>query len=123
MTRLPKLIDLLAAFYGEPPPPEYTHPWELIVWENVAYLVDDDRRQQAMTDLRQKIGMTAEEILAAPPARLIKSGVRGIVPEQSAEKLRRSAEIALEEFGGDLNPILKLPLAKAKKALKLPRNR
>ena len=57
-------------------------------------------------------------ILAAPTARLIKSGVRGIVPEQSAVKLRRSAEIALEEFGGDLKAILKLPLAKAKKALK-----
>ena len=44
--------------------------------------------------------------------------MRGIVPEQSVEKLRRSAEIALEEFGGDLSPILKRPLAQAKKALK-----
>jgi endonuclease-3 len=115
---LPELIDRLESFYGKPAPPEYTDPWELIVWENVAYLVDDERRQQAMTDLREKIGMTPEEIMDAPPARLIKSGVRGIVPEQSAQKLRRSAEIALEEFAGDLKPILKLPLAKAKKALK-----
>ena len=71
-----------------------------------------------MTDLREEIGMTPEEILAAPLARLIKSGVRGIVPEQSVEKLRRAAEIALEHFGGDLRTILKLPLVKAKKALK-----
>jgi endonuclease III len=118
MTRLSQLIDNLEAFYGKPAPPEYTDTWALIVWENVAYLVDDERRQQAMTDLREKVGMTPEEILAAPPARLIKSGVRGIVPEQSALKLRRSAEIALEEFGGDLKAILKLPLGKAKKALK-----
>jgi endonuclease III len=118
MTRLTQLIDRLEAHYGKPAPPEYTDPWSLIVWENVAYLVDDERRQQAMTDLRAQIGLKPEEILAAPPARLIKSGVRGIVPEQSAQKLRRSAKIALEEFGGDLKAILKLPLAKAKKALK-----
>jgi endonuclease III len=117
--RLPQLIDHLAAFYGTPAPPEVTDPWEMIVWENVAYLVDDERRQQAMVDLREKIGITPEEILAAPEARLIKAGVRGIVPEQSVKKLRRSAEIALEEFGGDLRPILKRPLAAAKKALKL----
>jgi endonuclease III len=118
MTRLAQCINRLEAHYGKPSPPEYTDPWSLIVWENVAYLVDDERRQQAMSDLRAQIGLKPEEILAAPAARLIKSGVRGIVPEQSAEKLRRSAEIALEEFGGDLKPILKLPLAKAKKALK-----
>jgi endonuclease III len=118
MTRLTQLLHSLETSYGKPAPPEYTDPWSLIVWENVAYLVDDERRQQAMTELRTQIGMTPEEILAAPAARLIKSGVRGIVPEQSAQKMRRSAEIALEEFGGDLKPILKLPLAKAKKALK-----
>jgi endonuclease III len=118
MIRLPQLIEALAAHYGKPAPPEVTDPWTLIVWENVAYLVDDERRQQAMADLREKIGMSPEEILAAKPDRLIKSGVRGIVPEQSAQKLRRSAEIALEHFGGDLRPILKQPLEKAKKSLK-----
>jgi endonuclease-3 len=118
MIRLPQLIEALAAHYGKPAPPEVTDPWTLIVWENVAYLVDDERRQQAMTELREKVGMSPEEILAAKPDRLIKSGVRGIVPEQSAQKLRRSAEIALEHFGGDLRPILKQPLAKAKKSLK-----
>ena len=36
--------------------------------------------------------------------------MRGIVPEQSVEKLKRCAEIALEEFDGELRPILKRPL-------------
>jgi endonuclease III len=49
---------------------------------------------------------------------LIKAAVRGIVPDQSMAKLRRSAEIALERFGGDLRPILKWPLTRAKKALR-----
>ena len=71
-----------------------------------------------MTVLREQIGITPEAILAASPTRLINAGLGGIVPEQSVEKLRRSAEIALEHFGGDLRPILKQPLAEAKKSLK-----
>jgi endonuclease III len=116
---LPQVIERLGAFYGEPDPTDVTDPWEMIVWENVAYLVDDERRRKAMDSLRLGIGMSPEQILAATPAQLLKNAaIRGIVPEQSVEKLRRGAEIALDEFGGDLRPILKLPLAQAKKALK-----
>jgi endonuclease III len=115
---LAKVIERLGAFYGEPDPPEITDPWEMIIWENVAYLVDDDRRQKAMDALRDKIGIRPEQILAATPAQLLAAVVRGIVPDQSVEKLRRGAETALHEFGGDLRPILKRPLAQAKKALK-----
>ena len=115
---LPQIIERLRAFYGEPDPPQVTDPWEMIVWENVAYLVDDERRQEAMEALRGRIGVSPEQLLAVTPAQLVKAAVRGIVPEQSVEKLRRSAEIALQEFGGDLRPILKRPLAQAKKALR-----
>ena len=71
------------------------------------------------TRCEHEIGISPEQILAATPAQLLKkAAIRGMVPEQSVEKLRRCAEIALDEFGGDLRPILKLPLAQAKKALK-----
>ena len=99
---LPDVIERLEALYGEPDAPEVTDPWDMIVWENVAYLVDDDRRQKAMEALRVKIGIRPEQILAATPAQLLTAAVRGIVPEQSVEKLRRGAEIALDEFGGRL---------------------
>jgi len=115
---LPQVIERLGAFYGEPDPLEVTDPWEMIVWENVAYLVDDERRCEAMTALRERIGTGPEQIMAAPAGRLLEAAVRGIVPEQSVEKLRRSAEIALHEFAGDLRPILKRPLPQAMKALK-----
>jgi endonuclease-3 len=117
-TSLPQVIERLRAFYGEPNPPQVTDPWEMIVWENIAYLVDDERRLEAMDALRKRIGISPEQILAAPPAQLLKAAVRGIVPEQSVKKLRRSAEIALEEFGGNLRPVLKRSLGQAKKALK-----
>jgi endonuclease-3 len=116
---LPQVIDQLEAFYGEPESPHVTDPWEMIVWENIAYLVADERRQQAMESLRNGIGTSPEQILAAAPAQLLKrAAIRGILPEQSVAKLRRSAEIALNEFNGDLRPILKRSLAQAKKALK-----
>jgi endonuclease III len=116
---LPKVIERLGAFYGEPDPPDVNDPWEIIVWENVAYLVDDERRHETMEALRHGIGISPERILGATPAQLLKkAAIRGMVPEQSVEKLRRCAEIALEEFSGDLRPILKRPLAQAKKALK-----
>ena len=116
---LSQVIERLGALYGEPDAPNTNDPWEMIVWENVAYLVDDERRQQAMEALQHGIGISPEQILAATPAQLLKkAAIRGMVPEQSVEKLRRGAAIALDEFSGDLQPILKLPLAQAKKALK-----
>jgi endonuclease III len=115
---LPKIIEQLEDLYGTPDPPEVTNPWEMIVWENVAYLVDDERRSEAMKVLREQVGISAERILSATSGQLLQAATRGIVPEQSVEKLRRCAAIALEEFEGDLQPILNLPLAQAKKALK-----
>jgi len=115
---LPQIIQQLQAFYEEPDPPEVTDPWEMILWENVAYLVDDERRHEAMTVLRERVGISPAQILAAPTDRLLEATGYGIVPDQSVEKLRRCAEIALHEFDGNLRPILKRPLAQAKKALK-----
>ena len=62
---LPQVIEHLGAFYGKPDPPDVNDPWEMIVWENVAYLVDDERRQKAMEALRRGIGISPERILAA----------------------------------------------------------
>jgi endonuclease III len=114
---LPEVINRLEAFYGKPDPPGITDPWEMIVWENVAYLANDERRHEAMQALRAQVGIGPVQIVAAPTDRLIEVTGRGIVPEQSVAKLRRCAQIALEEFEGTLRPILKRSFAHAKKAL------
>ena len=44
---LPKVIARLAKFYGKPKPPITTDPFELILLENVAYPVSDERRAEA----------------------------------------------------------------------------
>jgi endonuclease-3 len=118
LSPLPEVIDRLEAFYGEPEPPESTDPWEMILWENIAYLADDARRRSAMTMLREQVGVTPEQILSAPSDRLLAVGGHGILAENTVEKILRAAEIAVREFDGDLREILDRPPAQARKALK-----
>jgi endonuclease-3 len=89
----------------------------MILWENVAYLADDDRRQQAFQILKERVGTKPAQILSASDEALLEVTRHGIMPEQFAKKLRQCAQIALEEFDGDLRPVLKLPVPNAKKAL------
>ncbi len=111
-------IAALRKLYGKPKPPAVTHPFEQILWENVAYLANEDRRAEAFAMLRQKVGLEPKKILAAPAGALHEIGRRGILPGNSAAKLREIAEIAVSDFDGDLRPVLKLPLKEARKALR-----
>src|SRR6478672_3643871 len=118
MKDLSKLIAQLAKFYGKPKPPVTTDPFELILWENVAYLVSDERRAEAFELLRKTVGTKPHEILAAPNAALLQvAKLSRMQPEKRAARLRELALIAMNEFDGDLWAALKLPLPKAKKAL------
>jgi len=49
MSRWPfaTVIEKLRARYGAPDPPPTTDPFALILWENCAYLADDERRKAA----------------------------------------------------------------------------
>jgi endonuclease III len=115
---LPKIVARLAKFYGKPKPPVTTDPFELILWENVAYLVSDERRALAFALLRQTVGTKPHEILAAPAEVLLKvAQLGGVQPERRAARLRELALITMNEFGGDLRAALRLPLPNAKKAL------
>jgi endonuclease-3 len=113
-----RLISTLAKRHGRPDPPASTEPLELIIWENIAYLASDERRGEAFASLKQDIGTRPEQILAARRSALAALGKAGILPDVSAEKLLNVAKIAHEEFDSDLGPVLKKPLAQAKKALK-----
>jgi endonuclease III len=114
-----KLVDKLQRHYGCPaPPPPSTDPFELIIWENIAYLASDKRRAEAFASLQQTIGTRPKEILAAQHSALAAIGKAGILPDVSAEKLLTIAKIAYEEFDSDLGAAIKKPLPQAKKALK-----
>jgi len=115
---LRKIVSVLTRFYGQPARPITTDPFELILWENVAYLVSDERRAEAFALLRQTVGTKPHEILAAPNSGLLQvAKLGGMQPEKRAVRLRELALIAMNEFDGDLHSALELPLPKAKKAL------
>ncbi len=115
---LPKIVARLEKLYGKPKPPVTTDPFALILWENVAYLVSDERRAEAFELLRRSVGTTPHEILSAPSEALLRvAGLGGMQPERRAARLRELALIAMNEFGGDVTSALRLALPKAKKAL------
>jgi len=60
-----RIIEELQNFYGPPKPPRVTDPLGMILLENVAYLVSDERREQAFDTLRERVGLTPPEILMA----------------------------------------------------------
>jgi endonuclease III len=99
-----------------------TDPFELVVWENIAYLANDRRRASAFAELKARVGMEPEVILKADHRTLAEVAKAGILADVSAEKLLTVAKIAYEDFNSDLRPVVRLPLPQAKKALrKLPR--
>src|SRR5262249_2764911 len=105
--------------YGRPEPPKVTDPLGMILLENIAYLVSDERREQAFDALRERVGLTPPEILIAPQETLLEvSRLGGMHPAARVEKLRGIAQIALQEFNGDLDKALKQPISQAKRSLK-----
>jgi endonuclease III len=116
---LAAVIKSLQKFYGQPKPPKIKDPLELMLWENVAYLVDDDKRGKAFALLKKKVGTRAPQILKASNAQLEEATrLGGMLPEVRAQRLRQIAELAHWVFKDDLKSVLKKPLAEAKKALK-----
>lgn len=117
-TAFEQVMVLLERHYGMPEPPSVTAPLEMILHENVAYLVSDAQREAAFEALRSRVGTGPIEILSAPEEVLHEvAGLGGMRPQERAERLRRIAQIVLQEFDGDLLTGLRGLLPAAKKAL------
>ena len=59
-----KIIGLLQKRYGPPKPPQVTRPLEMILWENVVYLANDEMRALAYEALLRQVGPTARNSAA-----------------------------------------------------------
>ena len=112
-----KIIQKLRSYYGPPLPPKTNDPFELILWEKVAYLVDDVKRERIFDELREKVGLRPSDILNASIDQLDQVTRLG-GPQRHSSQLKECALIAFNEFGGDLNAVLKLPVAQSIKALR-----
>ncbi|HKM86853.1 MAG TPA: hypothetical protein VJW96_11645 [Terriglobales bacterium] len=115
---LTQVMDRLFKFYGAPAPPPVTDAFEQVLWENVAYLADDEKRAAAFLALRKTVGLRPEDMLKAKPEKLLAvTRMGGMVPELRAQRLRQSAEIVQILLQGKLNAVLDESLPKAKKTL------
>lgn len=116
--KLASVIAALRRHHGAAPPPASRDAFELVLWENVAYLANDDKRREAFQALRDEVGLAPAAILAAKDSALRRVTARGILKETFADKLRKCARLAQEEFAGGLDAALDGPLPAAKKALR-----
>ena len=116
---LRQILSTLRRYYGKPERPISRDPFQLILWEQVAYLVPDAQRRRAFAALRARIGLTPAAILAASGARLQAVARLGgpIAVAVRAARLRQSAELAEGRWDGDLGTVLRLPLPEARQAL------
>jgi len=112
-----KIVQKLRSYYGTPAPLKTNDPFELILWEKVAYLVDDVKRERIFDELREKVGLRPSDILNASMDQLDQVTKLG-GPHRHSSQLKECALIAFNEFGGDLNAVLKLPVAQSIKALR-----
>ncbi|HVZ37989.1 MAG TPA: hypothetical protein VHI13_01835 [Candidatus Kapabacteria bacterium] len=115
---LAEMIDRLQTQYGTPSLPPAETPFELVLWEQAAYLSDDAARRGTFLRLRSEIGTDPEAIAHVSPhllADLLRGG--GIHTEERAERMQASARIVLDSYGGDMRALLALPLAVARKKL------
>ena len=119
---IPDLQDRIArleASYGTPEPPAITDPFEMVLWENVAYLVDDERRARVFARLQEEIGLLPLEISTTPLevlAEVIRDG--GMQPEHRAGKLLAAADEALDIGQDSLQQLIRTAPDKASKALR-----
>jgi len=115
---LKEAVASLKRHYGLPEPPPTRDPFELVLWDNVAYLASPPRRREAFELLKASVGTRPRAILAAPAAALEAVASKGILKATFAGKLRECARIAETELGGDLDALVRLPVEKAKQALR-----
>lgn len=117
--RLATIRKTLLALHGEPDALVPEGPFEMILWEQVAYLANDERRRQAFEALEKRIGLTPQDILRAKPEILEDVAATGgsIAPGKRADRMRATAERVMSEFDGRLEQVLDLPPDKAVRAL------
>jgi endonuclease-3 len=95
-------------------------PLQLILWENIGYLIDDERRRALFDAFGDRIGFDAAGIAAAEDAALMSlAAAGGMRPEMRVERWRHIAGIVLEDCQGQLDRSLRaLPVAKARALLR-----
>jgi len=111
-------VRILAEHHGSRAASPALDEFELILWENVAYLASPPRRLEAFEMLKSRLGTSPAAILKASRSALEAVTSRGILKGTFAAKLRECARIALDECGGDVGGALRAAPSRAKRILR-----
>ena len=112
------LIDALARHYGKLHPGSARGCFELVVYENIAYLVSDDRREKAFRELKKRVGTRPEDLLLAPMELLASiTALGGIFPELRARRLQECARLVRDAHASNLDCVLTMDRASARRYL------
>jgi endonuclease III len=118
MMSLAELLDILGRVYDPPAPPG--DPFRHVLWDNIGYLIDDQRRRRLYDRFAAEIGLDPLAIASAGEAALMSIAVDGgMHPDVRVGRWRAIAALVIDQAGGDLDATLRaLPLAKARNLLK-----
>lgn len=96
-----------------------SEPLQLILWENIGYLIDDERRATLFAEFKERVGLTGSDIARAPRSVLLDIAKRGGMNAATrVERWRAIGEVATAA-GDDLRAALRaLPLRKARALIK-----
>ena len=112
-------LKRLRAHYGAIKSTAPREPFELLLWEYVAYLTDDADRAAAFARLRREVGTRPMSILEASRAKLTSicrsGGSIGVALR--VDRMKVAAARVRDEFEGTLRDVLRLPYPEARRVL------
>lgn len=117
---LTEAIRRLRDRYGKPARLPATDPFQSVLWEACAYLVDDEHRARVFRRLMDKTGGDPSRIAGMRPEALatLVTADGGMQPAMRADKLLRAANLAIDIPPVELARLCKTDPAKARRLLK-----
>ncbi len=115
---LKSVVATLSGVYSPPRPP--SDPFLHILWDNIGYLIDDQRRRRLFDAFADEVGLDPVRISEAAEGRLMVLAEQGgMRPDVRIQRWRTIAALVDAHAQGDLDGALRaLPLAKARSLLK-----
>ena len=119
MSRVARILDRLEKHYGKRKPLPPAGAYEMVIYANCGYPANDATCTKGFGELKKRVGIRPDEILAASNdelAAILRLG--GIVPELRALRLKEIAARVKNKYSGNLAAALRKPLPEAKRVLK-----
>ena len=120
MQPLAGILDTLESFYGEQVPGAPTDPYLFLIWWHCGYPPSEERCNRGWEALTAATGVSAAELAAARPSRLVRAlKAGGMVPELRAARLKSIAHSVIGDYAGDLRAALAaVPEGEARRRLR-----